>query len=89
MKLRYKILLGAGAVAVVSAASSPGFGLAQTTWQQREALARCQQASSTFMAFLPSDREDCYSRMRTATTLQTGLWSRHDRSQGQLALAAR
>jgi hypothetical protein len=86
MKLRYKVLLGGAAVAVASAASSPNeFGLGPSSWRQREALSVCQQTSSTFVRFLASDRENCYSRMRTAVEVRTGLWSRHDRGPRQLA----
>ena len=90
MKLRYKVLLGAAAVAVASAASFPNeFGLSTTTWRQREALSLCQQANSTFVRFLASDRENCYSRMRTAIEVRTGMWSRHDRGEQKLAQVAR
>ena len=89
MKLRYKILLGAAAVAVASAASSPNeFGLGPASWRQREALSVCQRTNSSFVFFLASDRNDCYSRMRTAVSVHTGLWSRHDRGPHQLAQAA-
>ena len=89
MKLRYKVVLGAAAVGLASAASFPNeFGLSTTTWRQREALSLCQQANSTFVRFLASDRENCYSRMRTAIELRTGMWSRHARGQ-QLAQVAR
>jgi len=90
MKLRYKVLLGAAAVAVASAASFPNeFGLSTTTWRQREALSLCQQTNSSFVRFLASDRENCYSRMRTAIEVRTGMWSRHDRHPQQLAQVAR
>jgi hypothetical protein len=89
MKLRYKVLLGAAAVAVASAASFPNelgaFYLGPTSWQKREALSVCQQSNSTFVRFLVSDRDSCFSRMRTAVEVRTGLWSRHDRSNGRLA----
>ncbi len=90
MKLRYKVLLGAASVAVASAASFPNeFGLSTTTWRQREALSLCQQTNSSFVRFLASDRENCYSRMRTAIEVRTGMWSRHDRGLQQLAQVAR
>ena len=89
MKLRYKVLLGAAAVGVASAASFPNeFGLSTTTWRQREALSQCQQANSTFVRFLASDRDNCYGRMRTAIDVRTGMWSRHARGQ-QLAQVVR
>ena len=90
MKLRYKVLLGFAAVGVASAASFPNeFGLSTTTWRQREALSLCQQTNSTFVRFLASDRENCYSRMRTAIELRTGMWSRHNRGPQQLAQVVR
>ena len=88
MKLRYKVLLGVAAVAVASAASFPNeFGLGPTSWQQRAALSMCQQTNSTFVRWLASDRENCYSRMRSVVGVRTGLWSRHDRGPQQLAQA--
>jgi hypothetical protein len=87
MRLRFKILLGFGAVAMASAASFPNeLGiLGPTSWQKREALSMCQQTNSSFVRFLASDRENCYTRLRTAATGgRTGLWSRHDRER-QLA----
>jgi len=90
MKLRYKVLLGAAAVGVASAASFPNeFGLSPTSWRQREALSLCQQTNSGFVRFLASDRENCYSRMRTAIDVRTGIWSRHDRHLQQLAQVVR
>jgi len=90
MKLRYKVVLGVSAVAVASAASFPNeFGLSATTWRQREALSLCQQTNSTFVRFLASDRDNCYSRMRTAIEVRTGMWSRHDRGPQQLAQVVR
>jgi hypothetical protein len=90
MKLRYKVVLGIAAVGLASAASFPNeFGLSSTTWRQREALSLCQQANSTFVRFLASDRDNCYSRMRTASEVRTGIWSRHDRGELRLAQAAR
>lgn len=93
MKVGYKVLLGAAAVAVASAASFPNeFGalyLGPTSWQKREALMLCQQTNSTFIRFLASEREHCYSRLRNAVEVRTGLWSRHDRGPRQLAEAVR
>ncbi|MBV9824442.1 MAG: hypothetical protein JO001_01990 [Alphaproteobacteria bacterium] len=84
MKMRNKVLLGVFSVALASAASFPNevgaFYLGPTNWQQRQALATCQQHSSTFIAFLASDRENCFSSLRTAGDEHTGLWSRHDHS---------
>ncbi|MGE5271989.1 MAG: hypothetical protein ACM3JG_20205 [Thiohalocapsa sp.] len=86
MKLRYKVVLGVTAVAVASAASFPNeFGLSPTSWRQREALTMCQRANSTFVRFLASDRDSCYSRMRTAIEIRTGIWSRHNHGPQQLA----
>ncbi len=90
MKLRYKILLGAAAVAVASAASAPNqFGFGPASWQKREALSLCQRTNSTFVRFLASERDSCYSHFRTAVDERTGLWSRHDRNPRQFAQAER
>jgi len=90
MKFRYKVLFAIGAVAVATAASSPSqFGIVSATWQEREALSMCQQSNSTFVRFLASERDDCYSRFRTAVDEHTGLWSRHNRGPQQLADARR
>lgn len=90
MKYRYKVLFAVAAVAVASAASSPNrFGLGPATWQEREALSMCQQTNSTFVRFLASERDDCYSRFRSAVDEHTGLWSRHDRGPRQFADARR
>jgi hypothetical protein len=89
MKLRYKVLLGVAAVGIASAGSFPNeFGLSTTTWRQREALSLCQQTNSTFVRFLASDRDNCYSRMRNAVEVRTGMWSRHDRRPQQMAQLA-
>jgi hypothetical protein len=86
MKFRYKVLLGVAAVGVASAASSPNqFGLGPASWQQREALSMCQQTNSSFVRFLASERDSCYSHFRSAVDERTGLWSRHDRGERQLA----
>jgi hypothetical protein len=87
MKLRYKILLGVGSVVAASAPSFPNdLGiLGPTTWRQREALTMCQQVNSTFIRYLASDRDNCFSRLRTVSGERTGLWSRHDRNQRQMA----
>jgi hypothetical protein len=91
MKMYTKIMLGGFAVAVATAASFPNelgaFYLGPTSWQKREALTTCQQNNSTFIAFLASDRESCFSRLRAAGGERTGLWSRHDHSPEKLAQA--
>ena len=90
MKFRYKVLLGAAALAVAGAASSPNqFGLGPASWQQREALSMCQRTNASFVRFLASERDSCYSRFRGAVDERTGLWSRHDRGPRQLAAATR
>ena len=88
MKLACKIMIGAAAIGVASAASFPGElgalyrGSYPNDWQKRQALEMCERTNSTFIRFLPSEREACYSRMRDATSLgeTSGIWSRHDRS---------
>lgn len=89
MRLRYKIVLGIGAVAMATAASFPNelgtLYMGPTNWQKREALTVCQQTNSTFIRFLASDRDNCFSRLRNAVAERTGLWSRHDRGPRQMA----
>ena len=90
MKLRYKVVLGLGAVGIASAVSFPNqLGLGPANWQQREALSMCQRTNSTFVRFLASDRESCYSRMRTAIEVRTGMWSRHNHGPQKLAEVVR
>jgi len=90
MRLRYKVLLGAAAVAIASAASSPNqFGFGPASWQEREALSMCQRTNASFVRFLASERDSCYSQFRSAVDEHTGLWSRHDRGQRRVAEAAR
>jgi len=48
-----------------------------------------QQTNASFVRFLASDRENCYSRLRNAVVEGTGLWSRHDRGRRQMAQAGR
>ncbi|MGH7093221.1 MAG: hypothetical protein ACREFB_06780 [Stellaceae bacterium] len=91
MTLAQKLVLGAAAALLATAASFPH--QIQTIYRssyptdarQREALATCQQQSSAFIRFLPSEREDCYARMRVAVGDNTGVWSKHDRSNMHLA----
>jgi hypothetical protein len=93
MKFRNKVFLGIGAVALATAASFPNelgaFYLGPTSWAQREALATCQRSNSTFIRFLASDRDSCFSKMRNAGVERTGVWSRHDRSERRMADASR
>ena len=90
MKLRYKVVLGVAAVGLASAASFPNeFGLSSTTWRQREALSLCQQANSTFVRFLASDRDNCYSRMRTASARESGRTGSQGRSRRHLGRRGR
>jgi hypothetical protein len=91
MILTQKLMLGAAAVVIASAASFPheiaAFyrGSYPTDARQREALALCQQQSASFIRYLASEREDCYARMRTAVGDNTGVWSKHDRGGLHLA----
>ena len=90
-KLRNKVLLGVFTAVAAVVASFPNevsaFYLGPTSWQKREALTACQQNNSTFVSFLASDRESCFSRLRAAGGERTGLWSRHDHSPQKLAQA--
>jgi len=87
VKLGYKLMLGVAAIGVASAASFPGeLGALYrdsypTDWTKRQALDVCERTSATFVRFLRSEREECYSRLRNATELgdRSGMWSKHDR----------
>ena len=95
MKGRYKVLLGGAALALASAASFPSAmnvfypNTYPADWSKRQALATCERTSSTFVRFLASARDDCYSRMRDAIAPAelSGIWSKHDRSAIALAEA--
>ncbi len=91
MTLAQKLVLGTAALLLAGAASFPRevaalyHGSYPADARKRDALALCQQNSLAFIRFLPSEREDCYSRMRTAVGDHTGIWSKHDRSNMHLA----
>jgi hypothetical protein len=91
MTLVKKIVLGAAAALLASAASFPHelasiYQLSYPTdARKRDALQLCQQNSGSFIRFLASDREDCYRSMRVAVGDNTGVWSKHDRSAMHLA----
>lgn len=95
MTLAQKLVLGAAAALLASAASFPHEiqsiyrSSYPTDARKREALATCQLQSSAFIRFLPSEREDCYARMRMAVGDNTGVWSKHDRSSIHLAQLGR
>jgi hypothetical protein len=95
MTLVKKIVMGAAAALLASAASFP-HELAEiyqssypTDAVKRDALRLCQQNSGAFVRFLASDREDCYRSMRVAVGDNTGVWSKHDRSATHLAQLGR
>ena len=87
MRVGYKLLLGAAAIGIATASSFPGEISAlyrssfPSEWTKRQALAVCEQTNATFVRYLASEREECYSRMRNTAALgdRTGMWSRHDR----------
>lgn len=92
MRASFKIILGAAAIGAATAASFPNeissfyLGAHPSDWTKRQALAMCEQTSSTFVRFLASERENCYSRLRnTALGDRSGMWSKHDRGR-KLAL---
>lgn len=87
MRTTFKLILGAAAIGAATAASFPSeissfyLGAHPSDWTKRQALAMCEQTNSTFVRFLPSERENCYSRLRNAVHGErTGLWSKHNRS---------
>ena len=87
MRFGYKLLIGAAAIGVASASSFPNeisaFYRASfpAEWTKRQALAVCEQTNATFVRYIASEREECYSRLRNAAALgdRTGIWSRYDR----------
>ena len=87
MTLINKLLLGAAAVVVATAASSPSqlselyYGSHPQDMAKREALDACQANDSSFVRFFASDREACYAQMRTVGLPATfsGTWSKPDR----------
>jgi hypothetical protein len=91
MTLAQKLVLGAAAAVLASAASFPHeiaaiyHGSYPTDAHKREALALCQQNNASFIRFLASEREECYARMRTVVGDNTGVWSKHDRANLHLA----
>ena len=96
MKLINKMLLGAAALVVGAASSYPrGFsemylnGTYPQDMHKREALKLCQAESQAFVAFLASDREECYRQMRSVGVVATysGVWSKPDRQHIQVATA--
>jgi len=97
MKLVSKIMLGAAAVVVASAASFPNeigglyLGTPALDTHKREALAICQQSNLSFVRFFASDREDCYARMRIVSMPgdYSGLWSKPNRTHPQYAQSTR
>lgn len=95
MTLAKKIVLGAAAAVLASAASFPHQLAAiyqmsyPTDARKRDALQLCQQQSGSFVRFLQSEREDCYARMRVAVGDNTGVWSKHHRSMMHLAQVGR
>jgi hypothetical protein len=93
MRLINKMLFGAAALVTATAASFP-HGFADTylgTYPQdirkREALKLCQQQRPSFVAFLASDRDECYREMRPVGMIAgfSGVWSKPDRAHMQLA----
>lgn len=95
MRLAKKLVLGAAAAVLASAASFPHQLAAiyqlsyPTDARKRDALQLCQQNNGSFVRFLASDREDCYRSMRIAVGDNTGVWSKHDRSGMHLAQVGR
>jgi hypothetical protein len=90
MTLVKKIVMGAAAAVLASAASFPHelAAIYQSSYptdaRKREALQLCQQNSGSFVRYLASEREDCYRSMRVAAGDNTGVWSKHNRSTARL-----
>jgi hypothetical protein len=87
MTLINKLLLGAAAVVVATAASFPSQlgelynGTRPSETAKREALDACQANNPSFVRFFASDREACYAQMRTVGMPAnfSGTWSKPDR----------
>jgi len=86
-----KLLLGAAALAIATAASFPHelgdryLGTYQQDIRKREALKACQ-SNPDFVRFLASDREQCFDRMRLVgmPSAYSGVWSKPDRVHMQV-----
>jgi hypothetical protein len=96
MRIINKMLFGAAALAVATAATTFPQGLGDRylgTYPQdlrrQEALKLCQQQSQAFVRFLASDRDQCYREMRPVgmTAGFSGVWSKPDRKHIQVASA--
>ena len=94
MRLITKALLAAAALVTVTAAGYPrgisamyGNGTHPQELRKREALKVCQQESPSFVAFLASDRDQCYREMRGVgvTAGFSGVWSKPDRKHMPVA----
>jgi hypothetical protein len=93
MRIFSKMMLGAAAVMIASAASFPGQfgdlyrGTYPTDLRKREALAVCAEQSQSFVRFLASDREECYRQLRSVGVAAnySGVWSKPDRVHPQYA----
>jgi hypothetical protein len=92
MRLINKMLFGAAALVTATAANFPHgiadnyLGTNPQDIRKREALKICQQESRAFVAFLASDRDECYRQMRPVamTAGFSGVWSKPDRQHMQL-----
>ena len=92
MRLINKMLFGAAALVTATAANFPHgiadnyLGTNPQDIRKREALKICQQESRSFVAFLASDRDECYRQMRPVgmTAGFSGVWSKPDRQHMQL-----
>ena len=94
MRLISKMLFSAVALVTATAASFPhGFndmylgGTDPQDIRKREALKLCQEANTSFVGFLASDREQCFRQMRSFGMAATysGVWSKPDRAHMQVA----
>ncbi len=94
MRLINKMLFGAAALVMATAASFPHgigdkyLGAYPQDIRKREALKTCERNSQSFVSFLASDREECYREMRTVGMVGTfsGVWSKPDRKHMQVTM---
>ena len=90
MILSNKLLLGATALVIATAASFPPelgdhyLGTYPQDIRKQEALKVCQN-NPEFVRFIASDREQCFARMRVVGMpgAYSGVWSKPDRAHMQ------
>ena len=93
MRLIHKMLIGGAILAGATAANFPQglgeryFGTHPQDLRKQEALRLCEEESRSFVAFLASNRDQCYREMRPVgmTAGFSGVWSKPDRKHMEYA----